>query len=265
MTGARPLIAIDIGNTAIKLGRFLLPATSMRGTSETLPEPESTLRVKPGELDWGQIAAWIGEWIVLGNDAEIKIASVNRPTSERLASWISQTLPEVRFRFLTRRDFALPLDVEAPDRVGMDRVAGAWAAAKLKSPDRPAIVVDAGSAITIDLVSADGVFRGGAILPGWQTMARALAEKTDQLPLVALHVTNDRIPPVLGRSTEAAIASGLFWGSLGAVREIVDRLGSQHDPAPELILAGGDLSSLASHFTTARLEADLVLKGIASS
>jgi type III pantothenate kinase len=271
--GNRPLLAIDIGNTAIKLGYFE-PASAGSSAAESeasdkqtaaeisaasIPSPKRILRVAPEEHDWDRIAAWLPPQ----SNLAAYVASVNRPTTQRLAEWMAIHLPTIGCQSLTRHDFPIRLDVEVPDRVGLDRVAGACAAARVKSPERSAIIVDAGSAITVDWVSAEGAFCGGAILPGWQTMARALTEKTDLLPLVAQPLATDAIPPPLGRSTEAAIRSGLFWGSVGAVRELIARLAADHDPAPELFLAGGDLTQLAPHLPVARYEANLVLQGIA--
>ena len=109
--------------------------------------------------------------------------------------------------------------VERPDWVGIDRLAGAVAANRLRDPKKAAIVVGVGTAITVDLLSADGVFRGGAILPGIAMSARALDEFTDLLPRSPADELAIQ-PPALGTSTMAAIQSGLYWGAVGAIREL---------------------------------------------
>jgi type III pantothenate kinase len=156
----------------------------------------------------------------------------------------------------------LKVDVLFPARVGQDRLAAAVAAQRLKQPDRAAIVIDAGSAITVDIISPAGDFLGGAILPGWQTMARSLAVGTHLLPLVECQQLHS-LPPVVGRSTEQAITSGLFWGSVGAVRELVQRMASTWDPPPDQLLAGGDMQLFRPHLDPCiQSVPDMVLRGI---
>jgi type III pantothenate kinase len=85
------------------------------------------------------------------------------------------------------------------------------------------VIVDVGTAITVDLISADGAFLGGAILPGIQMAARALHHFTDLLPLV--DVSELAVPPpALGDATESAMKSGLFWGAVGAIRQLIEQL-----------------------------------------
>ena len=96
---------------------------------------------------------------------------------------------------------------------GIDRLVDAVAANRLRKSHRPAAIVDVGTAITVDLVAADGAFLGGSILPGIALSARALHEFTDLLPLVDVGELVEP-PPALGTDTEAAMRSGLFWGAM---------------------------------------------------
>ncbi len=111
-------------------------------------------------------------------------ASVNRTIEAQFSAWIRAHRPQDAYMLLRHDHFPLEIDVRAPDRVGTDRLAAAVAANELRVPQRSAIVVDAGTAVTVDLITSDGVFRGGAILPGIQTAAQALADATDALPLL---------------------------------------------------------------------------------
>ncbi len=99
-----------------------------------------------------------------------------------------------------------------------------------------------GTAITVDLVSADGAFLGGAILPGIAMSARALHEFTDLLPLVDL-AELAAPPPALGTETEAALRAGLFWGAVGGVRELMGQLAGPE--RPQVILTGGASAAVA--------------------
>jgi len=122
--------------------------------------------------------------------------------------------------------------------VGIDRLLDAVAVNRVRQSDRPAVVVDVGSAITVDLVSASGAFLGGAIAPGITMSARALHTFTDLLPLV--ETADLATPPLaLGRSTLAAMRSGLFWGAVGTIRELSARLCAGLDRPAEIYLTGG--------------------------
>jgi pantothenate kinase type III len=116
-----------------------------------------------------------------------------------------------------------------PEQAGPDRLLAAWAAATLHG--RPVIVVDLGTATTVDAVGADGSFLGGAILPGLRLAADALAEGTARLPRVDLDLPADAI----GEDTEAAIQSGVVIGHIGAVRELVTRMRDHLGPKPDAV------------------------------
>jgi type III pantothenate kinase len=147
--------------------------------------------------------------------------------------------------------------------VGIDRLLGAAAAYHVRSFKSAVIVVDIGSAVTIDLVSVDGEFLGGAILPGVGMSARAMHQFTDLLPELDTSAWADSPPEVIGTSTEPAILSGLFWGTVGAVNELVDRMQHGLHCSAELFLTGGG-SQTVSRFLDSepRVVPDLVLEGI---
>ena len=132
---------------------------------------------------------------------------------------------------------------------------------RLRDAGRPAVIVDVGTAITVDLVSADGAFLGGAILPGIAMSARALHEFTDLLPLVDVSELAAP-PPALGTATVAAIRAGLFWGAVGGLRELIGQLAGAE--RPEVILTGGASPAVAELLgQSARLVPHLTLAGIA--
>jgi len=160
----------------------------------------------------------------------------------------------------------LPLVVRLgrPDMVGIDRLVDAVAVNRLRDANRPAVIVDVGTAITVDLVSADGAFLGGAILPGIQMAARALHHFTDLLPLVDCSELAAP-PPALGDATESAMKSGLFWGAVGAIRQLIEQLCATASGAPpQVFLTGGAglaVVELLGHET--RHVPNLTLSGIA--
>ncbi len=153
-------------------------------------------------------------------------------------------------------DIALPfvLGVDEPQELGPDRIsaaAGAWAQGA-----REAVIVDAGTAVTVDVLKG-GVFEGGAIFPGSGLLARSLSDGTAVLPFVPCAAGEAVIP---GRSTEAAIRAGIAWGSVGAVTELIRR---SSPPGASVWLTGGECDLYAPLLEgDLHIDRDLVLKGL---
>jgi type III pantothenate kinase len=227
-----PLVALDIGNARIKVGLFR--STSGRG----LPEPELSLHLPGRESQWQELHE------LFRDEAALSwwVGSVNRPATTQFADWLRTQRPSDRVILLSADDLPLAVELPRADMVGIDRLINAVAANRLREADRPAIVVDVGTAITVDLVSAVGAFQGGSILPGIGMSARALHEFTDLLPLLPIEELATA-PSALGTSTETAMRSGLFWGAVGAIRQLIDRL----DPGGQgqVFLTGGAGTSVA--------------------
>lgn len=246
------VLAVDVGNSAVKFAEF--PATGTDGWNLVPVFLQSIGREAEPSGHVAQLSAEARCWLV---------ASVHRDAERQLARWVATCRPQDRYHLLQYGDLPIDLDVEFPERVGIDRLAAAVAANHFRDPNRPAIVVDAGSAVTVDLVSAAGVFLGGAILPGIAMSAQNLAGNTDALPLVRF-TTADAAPPALGKNTEAAILSGLFWGTVGAIRELVAQLSATLDTSPQVFVTGGSIESTASPFLPgAQTVPNLVLTGVA--
>jgi type III pantothenate kinase len=244
------LLAVDIGNHQIKLGLFLGDG------GQLFPRPAELWKIPTGEAVFGSLAALLPPaplaWCA---------ATVHRQAEQQLAAWVRQQRPRDSYRLLQSQDLPLAIHVDQPNRVGSDRLLAAVAVNRLRPPERPAIVIDAGTAITVDLVSAEGAFEGGVILPGFRLLARALAQGTDLLPEVE-YAPAAEPPPVVGKSTAAAIRSGLFWGQVGAVCQLVQRMSDSLDTAPQIYVAGGDAERLAAFLPQAQIVPELVLAGI---
>jgi type III pantothenate kinase len=97
-------------------------------------------------------------------------------------------------------------------------------------------VASFGTAITIDCVSADGRFMGGAILPGLDMSFEALHEGTAALPQVEVETPGGAI----GRNTHDAIVNGVVYGAVGALRELVERYATELGHWPQLVITGGN-------------------------
>lgn len=257
----QPLIAVDIGNARIKFGRFADVCAS------GLPEPLGTLSLADDSPDFEQLAAWLSENTQLSDGTSGGfswwIASVNRPAATRLIDWLRGHRPDDRVVLLACDDLPLVVRLERPDMVGIDRLVDAVAVNRIRFSDRPAVIVDVGSAITVDWISAEGEFFGGAILPGIAMSARALHDFTDLLPLVSdADLTSP--PPALGVSTITAMQSGLFWGAVGSIRELVAQLSRRTNATPRVFLTGGAGRAVAELLgESTSYEPNLTLAGIA--
>jgi len=265
------LIAIDVGNSRVKLGLFRLDG------AVGFPQPETALQLDGQQPEFDRLCAWLA--VASPHPLPLSttrcagapergqsrlrwhIASVNRPATSRLIDWLRDHRPDDEIMLLTSGDLPLEVRLPRPDMVGVDRLLDAVAANRLRTPGRKAVVVDVGSAITVDLVDADGAYCGGAILPGIAMSARALHEFTDLLPLIDMADLHEP-PPALGTATVAAMRSGLFWGAIGAVRQLVKQLAGGGET--EIFLTGGAGPAVAQLLgATAQFVPHLTLAGIA--
>ncbi len=121
-----------------------------------------------------------------------------------------------------------------PDQVGRDRLVGAYATQRLYG--QPAIVIDFGTAITFDVLSDQGHYAGGIIVPGMRLSLESLHAKTAMLP----RVEDVRRPKtVIGRTTEESILSGLVYGYGEMCRGLIDRIRADLQGAPRIVVTGG--------------------------
>ncbi len=250
MSGDRSVVAVDIGNSAVKLVARTADQQSVRWASPL------------GQPEWPQhVVSWTLEHLA-GADLEWRIASVHRASVQRFREAISQLPKALAVSHVTHTHVPMPIQVDQPDRLGIDRLLGAWAA--YREFHSPLVVVDVGSAITIDRVSDDGTFLGGAILPGIGLQVAALASGTDALPIVDWRCNSPlRIPAT---NTENAIRVGVLAGLAGSIDRIIELYHNGDQPftgrssskaaggkvqtgrfastATPVVLTGGDASAL---------------------
>lgn len=257
------LLTVDVGNSRIKFGLFERNERNAdREAGPALPTClKSIARPIDGELPWNEIRNWFDAH----EDPRVVgvVAGANPEGLDRvLDSWPGDawTLPEV---INNPTQIPLDCDVEEPEKVGIDRLLNAFAANEVRPAERPALIVDSGTATTVDFVTAEGAFAGGAILPGFELAARSLHHYTALLPLISIEELSGQTHDPLGKDTRKALQSGLVWGQLGAVRELIDRISEQSATQPYLILTGGGASLLAPHLEGARWEPHLALQGLA--
>ncbi|MHC4779919.1 MAG: type III pantothenate kinase [Planctomycetota bacterium] len=232
-------LTLDLGNTTVKAALFSGKTPRARASWSASDAPPL-----PPSLDSGE-----------GPPELAAYASVNGDATLRVLHW----LEEAGIRaFEVPRDlpYAIPVHMDRPDLVGPDRVAAASGA--LHIVKEACIVVDAGTAVTVDFASPVSGFEGGAILPGRGLMAQSLHGGTDRLP----DVVPDPIDDPLGASTEEAIRIGAFMGWVGAVREIVEAMALKFGGA-KVVATGGDGELLRGRIDAVEAyHGDLTLIGI---
>jgi len=252
------LLAIDVGNTRTKFGLF---HRADLDNGSQLPECRAAVAVPHGTpLPWQTLR----EWVTRGDSLAGIVAGTNPPAiAELCRQWQAEPWP---VPFVVDAGIRLPIqiDVDFPEKVGLDRLLNAVAANHIRPADTPVVIVDTGTAVTVDYVSATGEFGGGAILPGVDLSALALHQYTALLPRIpAVELMGD-VPDPVGRNTRDAIRSGLFWGHVGAIQELVERIGERSLEPPLLLLTGGAAALLAPCLrANAQWESHLPLKGLA--
>jgi len=246
-----PDAVVDIGNSRIKLCRCAGGALQLpvRGLSA---DDTAGWELAVGELNFPSGGVWA-------------VSSTNPTRFKQFTDWIASR-GERLIAIDTPRKVPIGIRVDEPDRVGIDRLLNALAAKTIGKQGEPAIIVDAGSAVTVDFLRADGNFAGGVIFPGLRLMGLALHEFTAALPLID---TSGFIPPgPPGTNTETAIKLGLLYAVAGGVDAVVRELAARCTSAPHLYLTGGDMTpQLAGliqsrHQFRSELRPALTLEGI---
>ena len=154
-------------------------------------------------------------------------------------------------------DWGFDIRVDNPAEVGADRLLNSLAA--LQTYGGPLIIIDLGTATTFDVVAGDGAYVGGVIAPGVNLSLEALHMAAAALP----HVDVTRPQRVIGTNTVACMQSGVFWGYVGLVREICDRIKGERD-RPMNIIGTGGLAPLFGQGLALfdRVEDDLTMHGL---
>jgi type III pantothenate kinase len=210
----------DVGNSRIKWGECARDGLG-RTTAVPLDNPDAWAKQL---RDWDSPTS--STWTLAGTHPEAR---------DRLADWLRRHGHAVHI-IDSFRMIPVHVRVDHPERVGIDRLLNA---AAVLSKGVPAVVIDAGSAVTVDLIDGEGAFRGGVIFPGYRLMAKALNDYTARLPLV-----EEFTEPVLpGTNTAAAINAGVASAVAGGIDRAVRRLSQGLGPT-RVFLAGGDAERL---------------------
>ena len=250
-------IFTDIGNTNAKLGLF-------QETGQLM----SILRVTSIQLtsNSGEIETIIRDWIA-DNGVKIEdiqdwgIASVVPTITKTLVSICENSFklyPEV---ITSQNNLGINISVDNPDSVGVDRIMNVLAAKKIYGKT-PLIVIDLGTATTIDVMNKKGDFVGGIICPGLNLSSTALSSTAEQLPKIKLEFP----PQIIGKNTVHAMQSGLMNGHLNMIQGFIIGITNELKAEPKIVMTGG-LSNVFKNNTSliAHIQEDLTLIGIKSA
>lgn len=231
-------LTVDIGNSRIKLGLF--EGNVLSHSASFLYDQEDVLM------------KWISDRAV---DASV-LSSVQREDHPLVQRLMKALRP---FRFDGRSPLPVVLHYQTPETLGQDRIA-ALCGARSIYPGRDLLIVNAGSCITYDLLTGQGIFEGGNIAPGMKMRWRAMHEFTGRLQMV--DSSGIDFSQLLGRNTEEALALGVIQGIAAEIETYFSHLQLKY-PELSLVMSGGDavyLSSLAGRELI--LEPNLVLYGL---
>ena len=239
------LLAIDIGNTCIDIGLLADDAPVFHHKCPPGPPADGGLQRLLAPLAEPPVGVVIGSVVAeLGAAyAEVCRDFSSGPVLQASSAW----------------DWGLCIDYDDPARIGVDRLAAAAAAHRATPAGRAAVVVDAGTALTVDAIDAEGTFRGGAIAPGLRLGLNALSSGTSFLPQVELAPTT----PLLGKNTTDGLCSGALHGSAALVEGLCARMATALDSPVAIFLTGGDAPLLQPHIAAVHTcDSDLVLRGL---
>lgn len=244
------LLVIDLGNSRLKWGRVDPAGTVFQSFASSVNEPD----VWSGAIDR----------LGIGPGTAACVATVNPPIADRLGPFLADRgIGPIRW-FRSAADVPIRNRLDHPDRTGADRALAVLAAIHLGPNPGPGIVVQCGTAITVERIDREGNWLGGAIAIGPGLASRALRSGTAQLPQ-AEPIGRGTPPPPWGASTLPALEAGIVWGAVGAIRELVARQSEGLDSPPWVVWTGGDAEALCPLLEAGqgRVEPDLVLRGIA--
>jgi type III pantothenate kinase len=249
------LLAIDVGNTNIVLGVFDGTRLVQSWRLQTLRERTSD---ELGLLVDGLFAQ---SRIDRARISGVILGSVVPPLTGTLRAMAERYFGVTPVVVEPGVNTGMPILYENPNEVGADRIENAVAAYEKfgRTAGRPLIVVDFGTATTLDAITAKGEYLGGAICPGVQISADALFQRAARLPRIDVR----KPPRIVGRTTVGAMESGLFFGYVGMVEGLVRRMNEELGGNAITIATGGLADVIAPETSLIEhVDPDLTLEGL---
>ncbi|HET6956932.1 MAG TPA: type III pantothenate kinase [Vicinamibacterales bacterium] len=249
------LLAIDVGNSNIVLGVFegetLIQSWRLQTVRERTSD-ELGLLVE-GLFEHSRIERLQVRGVILG--------SVVPPLTGTIRQMVQRYFGVTAVVVEPGVNASMPILYENPSEVGADRILNGVAAYEKfgKGLGRPLIVVDFGTATTLDAITAKGEYLGGAICPGVTISADALFQRAARLPRIDVRKPSR----VVGRTTVGAMESGLFWGYVGMVEGLVRRMDAELGGNAICVATGGLADVIAPETPLIQhVDPDLTLHGL---
>lgn len=235
------LLAIDIGNTDISFGTFSGNKIIKRFNIATEGYNLSRIRSRLGkvEIDDGIICSVV-------------------PAATRVLEKDIRRLFHCR-PYILGKNIRVPIKnlYRKPKQVGQDRLVNAYAGIMFFGA--PLIVVDFGTAVTLDVVSKDNAYIGGIILPGLEISLSALAKETALLPKIKLK----RPKGLIGRDTKESMLSGVVYGLAAVVDDLSQRIKQKLGRQAKVVGTGGNIRLIRRYCKSIdKIDTDLTLKGL---
>ncbi len=241
------LLVVDVGNTNTVLGVYEMSVPGFAGKSAAPPRLLANWRVAT------VMTRTVDEYGVLFRNlfaiGKVEATDVRGIIISSVVPPMDSTLREVCERYFHLKPLfvepgiktGMPVLYENPQEVGADRIVNGVAA--FEKYGGPCVVVDLGTATTFDAVSRKGEYMGGVISPGIGISARALFEHTARLPFVDIR----KPAKVIGTNTVGSIQAGLFFGYLGLVDGILERLIAEMGTDTKVVATGGLAGLIGDH------------------
>ncbi len=245
------LLALDAGNTNITIGAFDSGRLTSRWRLRTVHEQTAD--------EWGILLRTLFslEPLALNRVKGVVVASVVPPLDSTLAEMTRRYFDREALFVNSRTDTGLTIRYDNPVEVGADRIVNGVAAYRIYGG--PCIVVDLGTAITFDAISAAAEYLGGVICPGIGISVKGLFTKTARLPLVDFKQPEK----LIGTNTVGSMQSGLYYGAIGMIDGILSRLLAEMGPETRCIATGGQARLIVEGSRYLKdVDEDLTLKGL---
>ena len=231
------LLAIDCGNT--NTGFAVFDNNSCIGKWRTSTNPNRTA---------DEYAVWLTQLLALKSLSlkdinSIIIANVV-PETEFNLQYLCEQYFFLQPMIIGDKDLNLGIDIhiDEPSELGADRIVNAVGANDLYKG--PLIIIDFGTATTFDITESDGSYAGGLIVPGINLSLEALYNAASRLPRITIEPqpkskTSNDTYSIIGKSTKTAMRSGIFWGYIGLIEGIIERVKGEYNIAMQTVATGG--------------------------
>jgi type III pantothenate kinase len=245
------LLALDVGNTNVTIGAFDGERLAGRWRLRTIREQTAD--------EWGILIR------NLFSLSSLELSKVDGVILSSVVPAVDQPLESMAERYFNRKivfvsntlDLGIRIRYDNPREVGADRLANSVAA--LRTYGGPVVVVDLGTTINFDIVSKDGVFLGGVICPGIGMSISGLFARTARLPMVDFREPEK----LIGSNTVGSITSGLYYGFVGMIDGILERLAVELGSGMKAVATGGQGHMIVRSSRWVKVyDEDLTLEGL---